>query len=138
MLAVIRKNVLKAMERDKIPSGNALSKIAKIDQKTVSSILSEDSAPNPTLKVITALAKALKLEPWMLLVPDFPIDTLGRRRLKTISKKGYQILKIFELAPEHSQASILDFAAYNMQSDSNLAREIREIRAEYGSEATER
>lgn len=132
MLKVIRGNVINAMKRDGITSGNALAKIAKIDQKTVSSILSEDASPNPTLKVITALSRALRLEPWMLLVPNMPIEKTCRPRLKTMSRKGYDLLRIFEAAPEHNQASILDFAAYSLKADPRLVSEVREVRAEYG------
>ena len=132
MLSIIRNNLVNAMQRDGIPSGNALAKLASIDQKTVTSILSKDAAPNPTLKVITALSKALRLEPWMLLVPNMPLDKVSSKRLKTISSRGYRLLQIFDESPEHTQASILDFAAYNLKSNAKATSKVGEIRAEYG------
>lgn len=132
MLTIIRKNISAVMQRDGIPSGNALAKLAKVDQKTISSILSSESAPNPTLKVITAISKALKLEPWMLLVPDMPVDIIQGSRIKTISHQGYRLLKIFESAPENNKISILDFAAYSMKTDPVKSSSVQEIRATYG------
>lgn len=69
----LRNNLSILMERDSL-SETGLAKRAKVAQKTVNNIMNLRSAP--TLDVLTRLAQALNVTPWLLVMPDLPSDML--------------------------------------------------------------
>lgn len=51
-----------------LKSQSAIAKAAKVDQKTVGRILNKTN--EPSLEVLSKIAKAFGLAPWQMLVPD--------------------------------------------------------------------
>lgn len=88
---------------------NSLDKLAtkcfspgrKIGASTIGHLISErDDAPNPQLDTITAVADAFKVEPWLLLMPEFDAKNPGNnqrmlalaRRIAGLSKERQALL----------------------------------------------
>lgn len=69
----LKNNLSILMERDSL-SETGLAKRAKVAQKTVNNIMNLRSTP--TLDVLTRLAQALNVTPWLLIMPDLPSDML--------------------------------------------------------------
>ena len=128
----IRENVRHLMERDGIPSENALAKKAKVDQKTINNLLASDTLPNPTMKVLEAIADTFKVEPWMLWVEAFDFGAVGARPLCRITSTGYRLLSVFESLPDDKRKTILDFALFQINDTSPVAaKQIRDTRTHY-------
>lgn len=119
-----------------IPSGNALAKECKVSQRTISSILAVDEFPNPSIKVLTNIAKALNVQAWMLLIDNFPFESIGLTKpLQQITAEGYRLLHVFENVNNDTRKSILDYALYQMRHDPKYADRIQEIRGTYSPTA---
>lgn len=59
-----------------------LSAATGVGQSTISSLLRyEVTRKSPTLDTLTALADYWRIEPWMLAIPDLPIELMTNRRL---------------------------------------------------------
>ncbi len=116
----------------KIPSGNSLSRAAGVDQKTISNLLADNTLPNPTTKVIQKIAKALKVEAWMLLVPGFPFEKMTEKPLKTLSPISYNLLEHMEAEPDAIKLMILHAASHALcQLDDKRSHKLKEIHARW-------
>lgn len=130
---IIRSNVRQLMARDSISSETALAKKAGVDQKTINNLLALDTLPNPTMKVLDAIAKSFRVAPWMLWVKDFPYDALGASEpLNAVTRSGYRLLKVFESLNDEDRKAILNFAEFQISGTApTQARQIHEVRAQY-------
>lgn len=111
-----------------------LSKQAGVDHGTISKLRSEDTLPNPTVKIITGLANAFGIEPWMLLIENFPFN-VGRNRLhlKSISEDGYIMLKVFESCDNETvRYALLEAAKQAIKPlDERASNQIADIQSTY-------
>ncbi len=65
--AAMRDNLARILEARKLTEP-ALAKLAKLDQKTLWRAMHGDT--EPTLQTVSKIAKALGVDPWMLLTPN--------------------------------------------------------------------
>lgn len=109
-----------------------------ITQSAISKFLKAPETSNPTVEKIRGMAKGLKLEPWMLLVPNFPFEALtNAKAVSSISLEGYRLLAAFESLPEDRKKAILDFVLFQLhQAHPPQAKLIQEARAEYAIDKT--
>lgn len=109
-----------------------------ITQSAISKFMTAPETSNPTVEKLRGMAKGLKIEPWMLLVPNFPFDALTNAKVvSSISPEGYRLLAAFESLPEDRKKAILDFVLFQLQqSHPPQARLIQEARAEYVTDTT--
>jgi len=111
---------------------SSLSKDSHVDHGTISKLLSDYALPNPTTKIITGLANSFKVAPWMLMIENFPFDSLGNRQpLTQISTSGYMLLELYESASEEKRKSLLDYVAYQLRADPKAEHKIREAQTKY-------
>ena len=75
---ILAANVAALMARDSL-SQHALARRAGVNQKTISNILNCVKAVQ--LDKLEGIARAFRLAPWQLLVPDLPTDLLDREKL---------------------------------------------------------
>jgi len=133
---IIKENLKSLMRELGIPTPYALAKICKVDQKTANNLISDNGNPNanPTIKVIESYANPLKIEPWMLLMKNFPFKEVikNKRILKEITPEGYLLLSAFESAPENVRYSIMDAVALAIShTDITSTNMIKESQAAY-------
>ena len=57
-----------------------------LNQKTIGNLLRLDNVDSITSGTIEAVAKAFKLEPYHLLIPDLPVEELISKRIEKIVK----------------------------------------------------
>lgn len=108
-----------------------LSKESRVDQGTISKLLATDTLPNPTMKVITGIASAFNIAPWMLLVESFPFHLVGSKPLKTVSDDSYILLRLYEDATPELRRSILDYVSYQVRGDKKTEDRIKEAASKY-------
>lgn len=102
-----------------------------ITQSALSKFLCSPETNNPTIRKIRGMAYGLKIEPWMLLVPNFPFDAIGHKPLAKISRDGYRLLAAFESLPDDKRKEILAFAAFQVRDDPASSRKIEDVRTSY-------
>jgi transcriptional regulator with XRE-family HTH domain len=76
--AVLAANLAALMARDGL-SQHALARRAGVDQKTISNVLNCVKALQ--LDKLEQIARAFRLAPWQLLIPELPIDLIDRAKL---------------------------------------------------------
>ncbi len=130
-IETIRTNIRRLMERDAIRSENALAKMANVDQKTINNLLAHDTLPNPTTKVLAAIATSFRVEPWMLLIQDFPWDAVSTKPVDHISSSSYRLLSAVEQADDEQRKAILDYAVFQLRENERRANLIRDARSQY-------
>lgn len=82
---VLADNLRRLMEA----SGDSQVKVAKrggLSQRNVGNVVTYGTthSTSPTVRTVDGLAKAFGLSPWMLFVPDLPLDLLETSRLDTL------------------------------------------------------
>lgn len=81
---IAAKNIAMLMQRDGLTQME-LAKRAGVSQKTISNMLNPGQGVNsPRLDNVTAVAQALGLELWQLLLPQIPDDAREIRALSTV------------------------------------------------------
>jgi len=128
---IIKENIIRLMRLNRINSAYALAKSCSIDAKTVNNLISKEHAnpnANPTVKKIESYAKPFHVPPWMLLVKDFPFETVEQSNLNKITPEGYVLLQAFEQASPDSRKQIISNLAYLMQENEKNKSQSRELR----------
>lgn len=113
---VIRDNVTRLMEQRGFKSQTQFAKAVGVAQRTINKLYLPDATP-PSLVTVVAISDGLKLEPWMLLVPDFPWDKLTRENVKTITPHGYTLIKNYEFSGPSTQQAILMQMAWLLENN---------------------
>jgi len=132
VVAIIRRNIAHLMGIREIPSMNALSKQAKLADKTVSNLMADDVISNPTIKVVVSIAKVLKVEPWMLMIDDFPFDKVKGRPLRTMSGPTYVIADAMEHESKTTQLLMMESASQTLRGiDNKYSKLIKDAQANY-------
>jgi transcriptional regulator with XRE-family HTH domain len=130
---IIIRNVQRLMELRGVPSGSALAKMAKLNQATVSKLLEKDEISNPTMRVLESIASALGVPAWMLLILDFPYQSVaGRKPLTRLSDEGYLVLRAFESAQPMVRYAILEAVAHaTCKTDEKASCQIKDMQSKY-------
>jgi len=104
----------------------------KITSTTLGNFLNEPEERSPWVKTILTLANVLKVEPWMLMIKNFPFEEMGiGKRVKKISPAGYRLLVLFEQATPDQQKSLLDYVSYQLKDSPGVERKVRETQTRY-------
>ena len=106
-------NIRRLMARDGI-SQNELGKLAGIAQTNISGLVKKSLKPkNPKFETLAKLAAHFKVEPWLLLVPEIPLELLSDHSLSrvlasytVVSDKGRQM--ILHVAEQEARYTALD------------------------------
>ena len=107
-----------------------------ITQSAISKFMSAPETSNPTVEKLRGIAQGLKIEPWMLLVQNFPFEFMGAKPLDQITGEGYRLLTVFESLPDDKRKTILDFVLFQINEVAPAAaKQIREARATYQTTA---
>ena len=74
---------------------------AGISQRAVGDILTYGTShfKNPTMKVISAVAKAFEMPPWLLMLPGLPLELAKSQRLA-------RLVENYRDAPEEGRATV--------------------------------
>lgn len=131
-VAIIRGNIANLMGLRNISSMYALSVQAKVADKTVSNLMADDVISNPTVKVLTSLARVLRVEPWMLLVEDFPFEQIKGKPLKQIHGPAYVVADAMEHETHVVQLLMMEAVSHALRGiDPKRSNYIKEEQASY-------
>lgn len=118
---VIRDNVTKLMLLRGIKSQTQFAKTVGVAQRTINKLYLPEITP-PSLSTINSIAESLKIEPWMLLVPNFPWEKVSGSNVKTISAHGYTLIRNYEHASAATQQALLMQMAWLLENNENNSR----------------
>lgn len=128
----IRHNTTTLIGLRGFESLHAFCKKAKMDYKTVANLLADDFISNPTVKVVHKLAKALSVEPWMLMVRDFPFDQIKGHPLRTMSGPTYIVANAMEHEEKNVQLLMMESASQTLRGiDDKRSAQIKDAQASY-------
>lgn len=129
---IVRKNASTLIGLRGFETLNSFAKHARMDYKTISNLLADDFISNPTLKVVHKLAKSLKVEPWMLLVKDFPFDQVKSRPLKSLSGLTYVVANAMEQETDTVKLLMMESASHVLRGvDAKQSDQIKEAQTAY-------
>lgn len=128
----IRRNIATLVSMRGIPSLTQLAHQARLDPKTVTGLMAKDALPNPTAKNLYKLAKALKVEPWMLMIEGFPFYQVKGIPLRSISGPTYTIANAMEHEPENIKLLMMEAASHVLRGvDPRWSNHIKDVQTEY-------
>ncbi len=130
----IQRNILRAMQLRGIDNPNQLAEKlkGKVTQPGLYMLLRNPEENNPTIKTLRAISKVLEIEPWMLLMPNFPFESIGGKPVCTVTHEGYRLLAVFESLPDDKRKAILDYTLFQInEAAPQQAKQIRDTRTHY-------
>ena len=128
----IRHNTTNLISTGDFESLHAFCKKANMDYKTVANLLADDFISNPTVRIVYKLSKALGVEPWMLMIKDFPFDQVKGRPLKTMSGPTYIIANAMEHADHNVQLLMMESASQTLRGiNDKHSQKIKKAQASY-------
>ncbi|WP_287601254.1 hypothetical protein [Thiothrix sp.] len=129
----IASNIKALIQAGRADNVSTLAVRAGLTKPTLTTFMKEPELRNVNIDTIIAVAEVLRVEPWILFIPDFPVDTIGHGRpVKRITGEGYRLLNVFESLPDDKRKAILDFALFQIAEAAPVqAKQIREARAQY-------
>ena len=129
----IRKNISNLIRRSGAASQNAFAAFSGLPQRTINKVFIDENEI-PTTKTLMKIAAKNNVETWMLLVKNFPLDSVHGKPLEEISAQGYQLLAAFEKSDTETKKAILTQMAFMLQNNENRQSEslrLMEAKADY-------
>lgn len=101
-----------------VESERKLAKISRVDQKTINNLLTK---PGMTVKLetINAIAKALNLEPWHLLL-DLP-DIVNANLPKNLDLSDFALLEMFSHLNIDEKKELIAYVDFKIKSKKEKA-----------------
>lgn len=115
---VIRDNITELMKIRGFKSQTQFAKAAGVAQRTINKLYLPEVTP-PSLTTVNSIADGLKIEPWMLLVPNFPWESLKKSNVKRFSAHGYTLLNNYEHSSAATQQALLMQMAWLLENNEN-------------------
>lgn len=132
----IRANIARLIKLREFSSLTKLAQAAGLDPKTVTGLMAKDALPNPTAKNLYKIAKALKVETWMLMIEDFPFDQVKGKALKTMSGPTYVIANAMEHEEDGVKLLMMESASQTLRGiDDRRSLSIKKAQASYLSDS---
>lgn len=107
-----------------------------VTQSSLSKFMSHPEESNPTVKTLRGIAAATRIEPWMLLIKDFPFEGANGEPLSKISKEGYLFLCAFEKATPETRRSLMKQMAdmvSEFDNDKKNSKQLKDDCSDYSS-----
>lgn len=129
----IASNIKALVDSGRADSISGLAVRAGLTKPTLTTFIKEPELRNISIDKLIAIAHVLRVDPWVLMLPDFPIDCIGQgKTLSTISHEGYRLLSVFEGLADDKRKAILDYVLYQLkEEEATKAKQIRDARAQY-------
>lgn len=131
----IQRNILRVMKLRGIDNPNQLAERLKgrVTQPGLYMLLRNPEENNPTIKTLRAIAKVLDVEAWMLVIPDFPFESIRQHRpIDRLHPLTYFVIEAMEREPEMVKLLIMEAVSHALiKIDDRHSHEIKEAQASY-------
>ena len=128
----IAANITALVKAGRADNVSSLAVRAGFTKPTLTTFIKNPEIRNVNIDLLIAISEVMRIEPWVLLMPDFPVDALGQGRPpKRVTHEGYRLLSVFESLPDDKRKAILDFAAFQTRDDPASSRKIEDVRIKY-------
>lgn len=133
--AWIAANIRRLVDTKRVKEAGTISALAKkagLSKPTLTTFMNEPELRNISMDTLVACAHVLKVEPWMLLIPDFPFDAIKTLPVKKISASGYTLLDIYEQESDFVKYGMMEAVSHSLcKVDENRSHQIKEAQATY-------
>lgn len=132
IIEVIRKNIATLVKLRNLRSLTQLANKSGLDPKTITGMMAADAMPNPRTKNLVKIARALKVEPWMLLVENFPFHMIKGKPLKKLSGPSYVVANAMEQESQMVKMIMMEAASQALSNvDNEQSAAIKDAQAQY-------
>ncbi len=135
----IAANIRKLVDLGYVENISSLAISAGMTKPTLTTFMKEPQLRNLSINKLLAIAQAAKVEPWMLLVPDFPFEELKNDRpVKCISPMSYALLRTVESKDDSVKLMLLEAVSASLRIiDERGSDQLKETQAAYMSKRSD-
>ena len=116
----LRTNLRTLKQLGLIKSNQALAEKIGSSSRTVNQLFSENEDTNPRIDTVELVAKALGIETWMLLSPNFPFHALKKKKPLNIEEEDLLLMQALKKTTPEQRKTIRTYASFMIESEKDV------------------